>query len=182
MSTDGPAESSGGESSILIDNSTYFSTKVLLGNKDLDAETVYNLANFLESLVLTDRIRLAPTSNWSPDSTDTALFGPGKPCEQVTLSSFAEEQVGAIFRDAVIACLDDCQNSQLVGLLPCVDAKMAETQRILLSWMPLISSSPQDFVSVYSGKVLATDRNSRQFLATLPQTEMETASGSRSLA
>ena len=173
---------SGGESSILIDNSTYFSTKVLLDSRELDAKTIYNLANFLESLVLTDRIRLAPTANWQPDSTDSILFGPEKPCEQIALSAFTETNLGHLFGNAVKAGLLDCQNNQLTALLPHVDANFGETRNILLSWLPQISRSPLDFVEVYSGKVLTNDPNAARFLASLPETETEGASDSRRLA
>jgi hypothetical protein len=98
------------------------------------------------------------------------------------LASFTEAQVAELFTDAVTAGIEDCQNSRLLALLPYVDADLSATRQMLFSWLPLISSDPRNFVAVYSGKVLATDRNARQFLATLPQTETETASSSRGLA
>lgn len=63
------------ESIVLLDNSTYFSLKRLIVGGELDADSVYNTATFLECLLTGERILTAPTLAWEPGPEDE-LFAP----------------------------------------------------------------------------------------------------------
>jgi hypothetical protein len=159
-------------SSVLIDNSTYFSSRVAIAEGLIDqAETLYNLANFLECLVLNDTVRLAPTINWSPGADDAVLFGPGGPCQPLHFSDFSEKRLSEIYRMALEAAVMDltCLSSTgLAGVIPYVTADASVTRAILLDWHALASDRPEDLTPIYSGKVFATDRASKTFLTMLP--------------
>ena len=165
--------------SVLVDNSTYFSASVLVSSGELDPLAVFNLGNFIDSLILAENICLAPTINWSPSDSDSLLFGAGKPCSQVDLSRFGNEDLGDLFGQALASSLADLdQNPHL----PPVDADHFNTVNILLNWRSQAIEDPVAFLPVYSGQVVETDVASQRYLAKLRSLGNEAASPERRLA
>jgi len=160
--------------SVLIDNSTYFSSTVAIASHLVgEAATLYNLANFVECLVLYDTIKLAPTINWSPGENDDLLFGPSGPCQPLLFSDFSDNRLSEIYVSAIEAAITGLPSpslptSALAGILPYVTADFAETRAILLNWHGIAKEQPKDFAPIYSGRVFATDSAGRAFLTNLP--------------
>ena len=174
--------------SVLIDNSTYFSSTVAIADRLVEeAATLYNLANFVECLVLYNVIKLAPTNNWLPGRGDYFLFGPTAPCQPLLFSDFSENRLSEIYTTAIGAAITELSSpslptSALAGIVPHVTADFTKTRSILLDWYGAAKERPQDFTPIYSGKVFATDRASRAFLASLPAAVNEHAPQEQQLA
>jgi len=174
--------------SVLIDNSTYFSSTVAIESHLVgEAATLYNLANFVECLVLYDLIKLAPTINWSPGECDDLLFGPSGPCQSLLFSEFSNTRLSEIYSFAIEAAITELTSpslptSALAGIVPYVMADFAKTRAILFDWHRTAKEQPMDFTPIYSGKVFATDSASRVFLATLPPAVNEDAAQEQQLA
>jgi hypothetical protein len=127
--------------SLLLDNSTYFSFKHLTLEAKIDANSIYNAANFLESVVLSDSITMAPTIAWHPDSSDV-LFKDGSICTQYPIDSLPDIQLVSLFQEAVKASLRDLHNQQIKNDLRVTDEMFAATQNTLLGWQNEIIDNP----------------------------------------
>jgi len=164
---------------VLIDNSTYFSAKVLASTGELEPLGVFNLGNFIDSLILAENVCLAPTTAWAPDESDGLLFGPTKPCSQIDLSQLPSASLTELFETALMASLEDLKSNPF---LPVVGADRRDVRHILLGWLSEVGSEPARFLRIYSGKVHETDIGTEHFLAGLPSLGNENASPERRLA
>jgi hypothetical protein len=150
----------------LIDNSTYFSFKYTINEAQIDASLVYNMANFLESLVCAESIVLAPTSAWRPDQTDL-LFKSGSVCSQYSFDNMDNDEISKTFVSSIESSLSDIEKREL-GLPVGSSAKLITNVRnIFLDWRAKVSDDPQAFIDTYSGAVFFTDVGTSQFVASL---------------
>jgi len=167
--------------SLLLDNSTYFSFKHLVLEEKLDANSIYNAANFLESIVLSDSITMAPTIAWHPDASDV-LFKDGNVCSQYPVDSLTDKQLIQIFRDAVEASISDLFVRQTRNYLRISDKSLPVTRDTLLGWKNEIIENPRQFLYTYSGAVFLTDSGSRHFVSKFTTDVTEDSPASRHIA
>jgi adenosylhomocysteine nucleosidase len=150
-------------SSVLIDNSTYFSAKRLLYENLLDAYTLFNLANFLECVVVAENVMLAPTLAWEPGEEDS-LFRNDGPCAKVRLEDWPDDDLGFLFDSAIRAGIKSLSSSGFGYQDHDVDAAL----RLLRQWRSDVQDSPRDFLIQYSGAVYINDTASREAVAAMP--------------
>lgn len=144
--------------SVLIDNSIYHSFRAAMDENALDAHTVYNMANFIECLVISDRIFLAPTIHRSVDQMKMdPLFQREGLC--IELENVAQNDADAklIFTQAIKQSLDDLSRESLLYFLGMENVDLAAAQRVLQSWQQKVDVSSQGFMETYSRPVYVTD-------------------------
>jgi len=159
---------------LLLDNSVYYSAKTILHDGSTDGRGIFNLASFLEALVLAEEVYVAPTTDWSPDFSDAPLFGPQGPCRQFSLSSYEDDELGALFKSAISECIDDLADDRMPGVLPRIDADMSLTQRALLDWHNQVAKDPRGFIKTYSGRVPLGDPGANAVINSIPSEERMT--------
>ena len=150
-------------SSVLIDNSTYFSAKRLLHENLLDAYTLFNLANFLECVVVAEKVMLAPTLAWDPGEEDS-LFRNDGPCAKVRLEDWSDDDLGTLFDSAIRTGIKSLSSSGFGYQAHDVDA----ASQLLRQWRSDAQNSPKDFLNQYSGAVYINDSASRETVAAMP--------------
>jgi hypothetical protein len=169
------------ESTVLLDNSTYFSFKRLVGAGELDADSVYNAATFLECLLTADRVLLAPTLAWAPSSED-GLFEADGPCEQWAAQDLSNATLSAVFRRALDSAQQDVSDATMFQTLGISGSTARKAAVILRKWYPAAEENPRRFLEVYSGAVLRTDSASGAFLSQIPTSVSKDAPAERHLA
>lgn len=150
---------------VLLDNSTYFSFKRLLEGR-LDADTLYNAATFLECLVTADTIVTSPTVAWTPDSSDK-LFRPGAPCRTTPASAYDDQTLSLIFSKAIHGSISDLAEPSLRPLVSTDPATILKAQGLMQVWANDAQGDPREFLSVYSGAVYLTDPESKATVSRL---------------
>ena len=134
--------------SILIDNSTYFSFRSLFDAGYIDGDSLFNSANFAECLLLSDEVLTSPSVAWAPDDSDP-LYATGQPCKQMSFSHFNEHQLRDLFSIALATSLTDIHDNR--GLVPITSGLGAEQAANLLleSWSDLVREDFRFFLSSY---------------------------------
>ncbi len=150
----------------LIDNSTYFAFTRALEGLPLTPDIVYNLATFLEAVVLADEIHLSPTTGWQPSAEDR-LFADTGPCRAVQFADYTEDQLRSIFATAVRQSLEDVRNSAVRSAVP-LDADPLEIGSFVGAWATSVRDDPLAFAGTYSVAVYITDPASLSVIARLP--------------
>jgi len=163
------------DTSVLLDNSTYFSAKVAVGEALINARSVFNLATLLEAIVFKEHVFFAPTAVWKPTGEDDLLFGPDRPCHTIDTDTFKPDDLRALFARALKESLADLSGEPRIALTPhAVDAiDLLGTTNTLLHWNHILDRDLDKFITIYSAKVLGTDPASTRYLATLPHTGNE---------
>jgi hypothetical protein len=151
---------------VLIDNSTYFAVMRALEGLPLTPEIVYNLAVFLEALVLADEVYLSPTTGWHPTA-DDPLFAAAGPCRAVQFSDYTEDQLRSIFATAVRQSLDDVNDLAVRSAVP-LYADPLETGSVVGAWATSVRDDPMAFARTYSVAVFITDPASLSVVSRLP--------------
>src|SRR5690242_18060682 len=95
------------DTSVLLDNSTYFSAKVAVGESLVNARSVFNLATLLEAIVFKEHVFFAPTAVWQPTAEDDLLFGPDGPCNAINTNTFRPHDLRGLFARALEESLAD---------------------------------------------------------------------------
>lgn len=160
----GHQDSSG---AVLIDNSTYFSAVDLLTGQSMDAYRVFNLANLLECVVISEQIVVSPTQAWQPSNEDV-LFSTEGPCRNLTFDGSSDEELGQLFRTAIIAAIRDVESRRVMRRLGYSPPVSQAAARLLRRWRNEAEDDPQNFINQYSGAVYLTDSASRGKVAALP--------------
>jgi hypothetical protein len=167
--------------SVLIDNSTYFSFKNLLGSKHIDGDSLFNAANFAECLLLSDEVLTSPTVIWEPDDSDP-LYGTGKPCRQISPEQLTNDQLNRLFSRAIDAALTDI-NDNLEIIQYRTEALAIRDARLLLgSWKNIAKEDPRGFLTTFSMAAYHTDEASKVTLSKLNSSSSESDDASRHLA
>jgi hypothetical protein len=152
--------------SILLDNSTYFSFKRLLEERRVDADTLYNAATFLECLVTADEIVTSPTLAWTPDSSDQ-LFQPGAPCRSIAPSAFDDRTLSLIFSDAIRGSISDLAEPSLRRFVNTDATTIQRARKSMQAWAADAQRDSREFMNVYSGAVYLTDPASKATVSRL---------------
>jgi len=150
-----------GENAVLIDNSTYHSFHVAIIEKRLDASVLYNMANFLECLVLAENVRLAPTIVNSECLSE--LFTGDGPCRRIELD---DETFNATFYNALEWSISDIDNKSVRQTIP-IDQSHDKKAKELLEYWRSSRLPAAEYREVYSGAVFITDSASGDLLAGL---------------
>lgn len=174
-------ENAESEASILLDNSTYFSFKRVIESGHIDADSLYNTANFLECLLIADKVVTSPTLAWTPGQSDV-LYSSDGPCRQLSAKDLTDPQLQQAFSKAVAASLKDLDSHRLRKSLATDKEVAGATMQILEAWKPQINESPRAFLEVYSGAVFQTDPASSDVLSDLRTTVSLTDEPPRHLA
>ena len=148
---------------ILLDNSTYYSFKVAVQDKLLDAQILYNMANFLECLVMADKIYLAPTIYWKPDATDCMLFEPKGPCVQLAEVGPDDATISQIWQTAISESMGDLLRPVIRNMVPLAGVDLGKTYAMLKNWEASAKQDPCSFKKAYSGLVYLTDAGTSHF-------------------
>jgi hypothetical protein len=167
--------------SLLLDNSTYFASRSLLDDgAQLSPELVYNLASFLECLVIADKTFLAPTNFWHPDPSNP-LFRADGPCSAIVFEGESDDSLRELFEAATTQSIMDLSSSKITTLLPLlmprtmprgpVDPGAVQWQ--MSQWLDPIAEDPRTFIDVYSVGVFMSDPQIWPFLKTLPRASLK---------
>lgn len=145
----------------LIDNSTYYSSKIAIEEGVLTAQTVYNLATFLECLVVADKVGFAPTTLWYPGIADGYLFEADGPCVRLPSVAESDEEARRVFVRAIDESLSDLDG-------PVVRRQFAssvaeEARRLLSGYRTKAQEDPAGFMETYSGIVYLTDEGASAY-------------------
>lgn len=147
----------------LLDNSVYFSFKSLANNGLTDPLSLYNAAVFLEALILNDTLFLSPTNAWTPDSSDT-LFQTAGPCRQLSIDSYSEDDIYAIFSAVLEDIRVDLTTPRIAKTLLLTPDVLAEMSELVNTWRSKLESDPYDLLVTYSGAVYNVDTPTQDFL------------------
>ena len=148
---------------VLIDNSTYYSLKVAVQENLLDANTVYNMANFVECLIVADKVLLAPTTLWYPDHSDGELFATDGPCAPLQAVADDERGVARVFQKAIDESITDLSSKVIKSSFSSATHDLNKTASLLRSWKTQVNEDPSAFMETYSGLVYLTDVGSSKF-------------------
>ena len=148
---------------VLIDNSTYYSFKTAVQENWLDANVVYNMANFLECLVVADKVFLAPTTLWQPEPTDSDLFANDGPCLAMQTVASDESEVARIFKSAIDESTGDISNKLIRSSFTNSTNDLEKTKNLLHSWKKELGKDSSAFMETYSGIVDYTDTGTSKF-------------------
>jgi hypothetical protein len=162
-------------STVFIDNSTYFSFKKLSSDAILDADSVYNAANFLECLVTADRIFLAPTVYWKAGAEDT-LFTARGPCIQAPHEKVSDEKLRSVFVASINSALKDLTIHQEIRALGLDRNSTFEAKELVQKWLSHVENDPREFLSTYSGAVYKSDQATQLFLSNT-ENELDSKAG-----
>ncbi len=150
----------------LIDNSTYFSFKSAIGGKDINASVLYNLTNFLECLIFTDQVILAPTVSWCPDVSDI-LFEKHKVCSQYPIKTDGNNGLQNVFIKALVSSTTDLNSHGLPIISRYSKKEIKAANALINNWKEEVQKSPKEFLKTYSGAVFETDNNSKDYVNSL---------------
>jgi len=160
---------------VVIDNSTYLSFKTAVNWKVLDAHTVYNMANFLECLVIADRVFLAPTILWDAVAIDWEhLFEAGHPCAQLEQIAPNRDETVIVFRKAIEESVKDLSLRVIRGVARESGADLDLTRALLQSWRVQAHTDPDSFMQIYSEPHAITDLGAKMWHRTLVPGWIET--------
>ncbi len=168
-------------SSILLDNSTYFSFKNLIAGGVIDGDSLFNSASFAECLLLTDRIVTTPSVLWAPDDSDP-LFGDDRSIRQFSANELTDEELRELFSLAIKGSLHDIRHNRNIIQLKSDAASFKSANDFLETWKDLSAADPRGFLTTYSGLVYYTDEASKAILLKIHKTRSEDATASRDLA
>jgi hypothetical protein len=152
---------------VLIDNSTYLSCRAAIEEGLIDPYIIYNMASFLECLVVADKVFLAPSTLWHPGSGEGYLFSETGPCAQLPANWADETSVRQTFRQAIAESKRDLAKNVIRDLFPVSTTDLEEAERLLRVWRIEANRNPQKFVETYSqwyGESGSTDRGTIRFL------------------
>lgn len=146
---------------VLIDNSTYYSSKSAIQEGLLTAHTVYNLAAFLECIVVADKVCFAPTTLWYPGVTDGYLFGTDGPCEKLLNVADSDKDARSVFLRSIDESIRDLDSTVVREQF---EAPVIQEARNILSVSRLkAEEGPSGFMETYSGIVYLTDEGTSTY-------------------
>lgn len=150
---------------VLIDNSTYNSFRMAIEENLLDAHIIYNMANFLECVVVADKVFLAPTIIPLLDlRKPNPLFTKDGPCIQLTAIASDEAVVAGTLKKAITESIRDLSGKAITDLSTVTHADRNKTHRLLESWQVEVDKAPLDFMKTYSVPVYLTDAGTSKLL------------------